>query len=53
MKTYRETVKTDKQVKVLHNKLKSKNFECIEKAYYTELWENPATEEQVIIERLS
>ena len=53
MKTYRETAKSDVQLKALHNKLKSKNFECIDKAYYTELWENPATEEQVIIERLS
>ena len=52
MKTYRETARTETQVKALHKKLKSKNFELIDKAYYTELWENPATEEHVIIEIL-
>lgn len=52
MKTYRETARTETQVEVLHKKLKSKNFELIDKAYYTELWENPATEEHVIIEIL-
>lgn len=52
MQTYTEIIKNNDQLFKLHSKLKSKNFEQTADGYWTEIWENPETNEQVIINRV-
>lgn len=49
---YNENFSTNDQLFKLHTKLKSKHFEQTADGYWTEIWENPATEETVILNRI-
>jgi len=52
MTTYTETITNNSQLFKLHAKLKAKHFEQTADGYWTEIWENPATDEKVIINRV-